>query len=339
MPDPTYGLPNGGNVNLGAWNQLQAMYPYVTFGPQMAQQLANLQFGAGLDAQNQNNSMAYQLAQGAASNRLADNVGSQLALQGLGQSPQAFSAFGPGNWGVHQVQPPNILDIYNQMNSGLGGIFGTAQSLPGGSGGVGTGPLSPISGGFGSPATSPTVGTPWSQPPQPVIGQPWSSPPTSGWANDTPSTFGPKQGANGMVPWEGGGSNTTSMWNPQTGAFQMGQFGSMPAGQKMGATQPRSPMAQPMQPRQGTPGSAFAGVQQLAGFGTPRGYGLAPAMQSDSALGITPFGSPRTNVADYYKMNAGQREAQDYMQSLFGWSPQMMAQERATFTPGARLYS
>ena len=149
MPETTYGLPGQGNVNIGPWQQLQSMFPYVTFGPQMAQQFANSQFGAGLDAQNANNQMALQLAQGAASNRFADNIGSKLALSGMGAFPQAGSAFGGGNWGVQQVQPPNILDIFRQMNSGVGNILG--GGFGGGGGGYpggGAAPMSPTSGGL-----------------------------------------------------------------------------------------------------------------------------------------------------------------------------------------------
>src|SRR5438034_9899225 len=98
---PTYGVPE--NLSYYPTDLLAAQYPYLTFGPQQAQQLAGLQFGANIDVQNQNNALAMQLAQGAASNRLADNMASKLAIQGLGPVPGFGSAF-QGGFGVHPVQ-------------------------------------------------------------------------------------------------------------------------------------------------------------------------------------------------------------------------------------------
>ena len=134
-----YGLPNQGNVNLGPWQQLAAMYPYFSFGNSLAQQLANSQFGAGLDAQQQNNQMALQLAQGASSNRFADNIASKLALNGMGNFPQFGSAFGQGNWGVQRITPPNILDLFRQMQGGVQGILGGTAGGQQGGGGTGGG--------------------------------------------------------------------------------------------------------------------------------------------------------------------------------------------------------
>ena len=134
----SFGLPGQGFVPTDV---LAALYPYLTFGPNMAAQLAGLQFGAGLDVQNQNNALSMQLAQGAASNRLADNVASQLALQGLGPVPGFGSAFGGGNWGVNPVSAPNLLNLFGGFNQGLGNIFGSGfgmngqgGTLPGGQG-------------------------------------------------------------------------------------------------------------------------------------------------------------------------------------------------------------
>ena len=122
-PVGSFGLPNQGFVPTDA---LAALYPYLTFGPQLAAQLANLQFGAGLDVQSQNNQMAQQLAQGLASNRLADTVASRLSLQGFGGTPAAGSALIPGlqgGFGLKPMQAPNLLNLFAGFNQGLGGMF------------------------------------------------------------------------------------------------------------------------------------------------------------------------------------------------------------------------
>ena len=345
MVQPTYGLPGEGNVNIGPWQQLQAMYPYVTFGPQMAQQLANLQFGAGLDAQNQNNQLSMQLAQGAASNRFADNIASKLALNGMGSVPGFGSAFGGGNWGVQQIQPPNILDIYKQMNSGLGNIFGTAQSLPGQGGGVMGGGTQAFGGrtqpSLSNPALAPFMSTqPFGNTPSgPTPGNP-------GWSGvDQMNAL--RSGNTALAQYIASVVNGSQSYNPDvanrlgaTLSNSPGRNETLPfdptrsnfGGGKMGATQPRTPMAVPAASQ-----SPFAGLHQLA-FGQG---GFGPSYFSAGMLGSgSPgFGAPRTNLTGYYGASPDQREAQDYfMQSQAGYSPQQLAYERQTFTPGARMF-
>ena len=111
MAPDGFGLPTQGVVPT---DYLNAAFPYYSLPPNIALQLANLQFGAGLDAQSQNNALSMQLAHGAASNRLADNIGSRLALRGMGPVPGFGSAF-QGGFGVSPVQVPNIGNLFQNL--------------------------------------------------------------------------------------------------------------------------------------------------------------------------------------------------------------------------------
>ena len=374
----SFGLPGQGFVPTDV---LAALYPYLTFGPNMAAQLAGLQFGAGLDVQNQNNALSMQLAQGAASNRLADNVASQLALQGLGPVPGFGSAFGQGNWGVNPVSAPNLLNLFGGFNQGLGNIFGSGFGMNGqggtlpnqggypslggqfyGGGAFGVPPFLGPSGGVGGPMPPIPGGVqpnPTWAPPGGGTLPPMPGAPTQFRGGATPNAidallakragnealgdyylrvsagleqYDPRKAsalsmAAGGFP--GGGLNPFLTALGATGGG--GGGGSFPGG---GTGGPLGPV-QPQQPYQ----SPFAGVQQLAGFGSPAvRAGAGPSVFSDPALGISPFGAPRTTLGSYYGASPAQQEAQDYLYGTFGYSPETLARERATFTPGARQF-
>lgn len=391
-----YGLPTQGYVPVDV---LAAQFPYLTFGPTQALQLANLQFGAQADAAMQNQRDRMQLAQMASSTRLADNVASRLALRGFGNTP-AFGSALSRPW--QDIQVPNIFNMFGEA----------------------TRPLSPLDALRAQQAGRADVGDYISRVNAGLAPAP-SVPGAFRYGNQGgPSSWMPRMAQGGVIPF--GGSAIVGEQGPEMatntgfGGTQISPFGFAPGGSPMdrrqnrfgkvrptgsggfggtgqlppygndfptfpggGGTIPRPPGtpqqrttyqldaqqalrsgnkpladyylrvqaglepydAQRVDTLRGLPAGAFgAGAAAPGplddivrmGFGTGR-PGAGPAYFNDQALGLSNIPAPRLNISDYRTADPFAQEAQNYLLSLFGYTPEMLAYERHAFTPGARF--
>ena len=295
MAPDGFGLPTQSVVPT---DYLNAAFPYYSLPPNIALQLANLQFGAGLDAQSQNNALSMQLAQGAASNRLADNIGSRLALRGLGPVPGFGSAF-QGGFGVSPMQVPNIGNLFQNLfgqtqnaltprplnsidalKAMLGGDNATGQAILRNSAGLSSGV---IPGPFGSFPYNPT--NPYGSPYYGAAGGGWGTP-TGGY-----SPYNPASGVDtrisypraGSRPPSSGGFDPTSGGYYQTQGFARG--GAIPFGQSgiVGEVGPEVVTST----GQGTQVTPLRGQYQ---FGTS--YGTRDPAGGIGSFGIAPGSSP-----------------------------------------------
>lgn len=121
-----------GDINAIPTDLLQVLYPYMTFGPTMAGDLASQQAAANLATQQANQQSALQIAQLASSTGLRDALAARNWVRGMAPQPGFGSAFA-GTAPYSPLVAPDLGSIFSGFNQQMGDLFGgggASQAAP-----------------------------------------------------------------------------------------------------------------------------------------------------------------------------------------------------------------